>query len=126
MRFIATDNAGHSVVMDPSKQSGGEETGFSPMQLLLIALGGCTGMDVLHIMKKQRQQVSGLEILVSGKRVKEPPQVYDNINVEYKISGTNIKENAIKRAIQLSEIKYCSVGAMLRTKAKVTSNYTVQ
>ncbi|MGD8566074.1 MAG: OsmC family protein [Candidatus Bathyarchaeota archaeon] len=125
LRFVAIDNAGHSVVMDPAKQSGGEETGFSPMQLLLIALGGCTGMDVLHIMKKQRQQVNGLEIFVAGKRVKEPPQVYDNINVEYKINGTNIEENAIKRAIRLSENKYCSVGAMLRTKAKVTSNYTV-
>lgn len=126
LRFVATDSAGHSVVMDASKQSGGEGSGFSPMQLLLIALGGCTGMDVVHIMRKQRQQVDGLEIAVSGKRVKEPPRVYDNISVEYKINGKRIKENAVQRAIQLSEDKYCSVGAMLRAKAKVTSNYVIQ
>lgn len=126
MRFVATDNVGHSIVMDASKQSGGESSGFSPMQLLLIALGGCTGMDVVHIMRKQRQQVKDLEILVSGKRVKEPPRVYNNIHVEYKINGEDIKESAVQRAIQLSEDKYCSVGATLRAKAKVTSNHVIQ
>jgi putative redox protein len=63
---------------------------------------------------------------VTGTRVKEPPRVYNNIGVEYKIMGTNIKESAIQRAIQLSEDKYCSVGAMLRTKAKVVSDYSIQ
>jgi len=126
LRFVATDSAGHSFVMDASKQSGGDGSGFSPMQLLLIALGGCTGMDVVHIMRKQRQQVNSLEILVSGKRVEEPPRVYNNIHAEYKIKGKRIKENAVQRAIQLSEDKYCSVGATLRAKAKVTSNYIIQ
>ncbi|MDH5733820.1 MAG: OsmC family protein [Candidatus Bathyarchaeota archaeon] len=67
MRFVATDSMGHSIVMDASKQSGGEGSGFSPLQLLLIALGGYTGMDIVHITRKQRQQVDGLEILVSGR-----------------------------------------------------------
>ncbi len=125
-RFVASDSAGHSIVMDTPKESGGENSGFSPMQLLLVALGGCTGMDVVHIMRKQRQQISDLEVLVSGKRVKEPPRIYSHIHVEYKIRGKNIKENAVQRAIQLSEDKYCSVGATLRAKAKVTSNYTIQ
>jgi len=83
-------------------------------------------MDVVHIMRKQRQQVNGLEVSVSGKRVKEPPRVYNNIRVAYNINGKHIKENAVQRAIQLSEDKYCSVGAMLRAKAKVTSNYIIQ
>ncbi len=126
LRFVATDNEGHYIVMDASRQAGGEGLGFSPIQLLLAALGGCTGMDVVHIMRKQRQRVEGLEILVSGKRVKEPPRVYTNIHVEYKIEGKNIEESAVQRAIQLSEDKYCSVGAMLRAKAEVTSNYTIQ
>ncbi len=125
-RFVATDSLGHSIVMDASKQSGGEGSGVSPLQLLLIALGGCTGMDIVHIMRKQRQQVNSLEVLVSGERVKEPPQVYNNIRVEYKIKGKNIEEKAVQRAIQLSEDKYCSVGAMLRAKAKVTSNYSIK
>ena len=126
LRFVATDSAGHSIVMDASKEAGGEGSGFSPMQLLLIALGGCTGMDVVHILRKQRQQIDGLEVSVSGERVKEPPRVYNNICIVYKIRGTGIKENAIQRAIQLSEDKYCSVGATLRTKAKVASNYVIQ
>lgn len=126
MRFVATDSVGHSIVMDASKQSGCEGSGFSPMQLLLIALGGCTGMDVIHIMRKQRHQVNDLEIFVSGKRVEEPPRFYNNIHVEYRIQGKDIKESAVQRAIQLSEDKYCSVGATLRAKAKVTSNYDIQ
>lgn len=125
LRFEATDSEGHSILVDAPKQSGGEGSGFSPVQLLLIALGGCTGIDVIHVMKKQRQRISDLEILVSGKRVQEPPRVYSNIHVEYKIKGKNIKEHAVQRAIQLSEDKYCSAGAMLKAKAKITSNYTI-
>ncbi len=122
---MATDSSGHYVVMDASKKSGGEGSGFSPMQLLLVALGGCTGMDIIEIMRKQRQQVDHLEILVSGKRVEEQPRVYNNIHVEYRIRGKGIEERAVQRAVQLSEDKYCSVGATLKTKAEVKSNYIV-
>jgi len=126
MRFVATDSMGHSIMMDASKQAGGEGSGFSPLQLLLAVLGGCTGIDIVDIMRKQRQQFDDLEIVVSGERVKEPPRVYSNIHVEYRVKGKEIREKAVKRAIQLSEDKYCSVGAMLRAKAKVTSSYTIQ
>jgi len=126
MQFVATDSLGHSIVMDTSEKSGGEGSGFSPMQLLLVALGGCTGMDVVHIMRKQRQQVDALELLVSGKRVEEQPRVYNNINVEYRIKGKAIRETAVQRAIKLSEDKYCSVGATLSGEAKVTSNYIIR
>jgi len=126
LRFVATDSMGHSIVMDASKQGGGEGSGFSPLQLLLAALGGCTGIDIVDIMRKQRQQVDDLEMVVSGERVKEPPRIYNRIHVEYRVKGRGIKERAVQRAIQLSEGKYCSVGAMLRAKAEVTSSYTVQ
>lgn len=126
LRFVAADNLGHSIVMDASKKLGGEASGFSPMQLLLVALGGCTGMDVVHILRKQRQQVNDLEVSVSGKRVKEPPKVYNSIHVEYRIKGKSIKETAVQRAIQLSEDKYCSARAMLRAKCELTSSYVVQ
>jgi len=125
MRFVATDSVGHSIVMDASKQVGGEGSGFSPLQLLLAALGGCTGIDIVDIMRKQRQQVDDLEIMVSGERVKEPPRVYSSVHVEYRVKGRNIEEKAVKRAIRLSEDKYCSVGAMLRAKARVTNSYTI-
>jgi len=126
MRFVANDDKGHSIVMDVPKDHGGEGSGFGPMQLLLAALGGCTGNDIVEIMRKQRQRVEGLEIVVSGERVKEPPRVYSNIHVEYRVKGKGVKEKAVQRAIKLSEDKYCSVGAMLRAKAKVKSSYTIQ
>jgi len=126
LRFEATDSMGHAIVMDASKQAGGEDSGFTPLQLLLAALGGCTGIDVVDLMRKQRQQVDDLEIIVSGERVEEPPRIYKNIYVEYRIKGKDIKERAVQRAIKLSEGKYCSVGAMLKAKANVTSNYIIQ
>lgn len=126
MRFVATDSMGHSIVMDASKQVGGEGSGFSPLQLLLAALGGCTGIDIADLMRKQRQQIDDLEIVVSGERVEEPPRVYKNIHVEYRVKGKDIEEKAVQRAIRLSEDKYCSVGAMLKAKAKVTSSYIIQ
>jgi len=126
LRFVATDSMGHSIVMDASRQGGGESSGFSPLQLLLAALGGCTGIDIFDVMRKQRQKVEDLEIVVSGERVKEPPRVYSNIHVEYRVKGKDIKEKAVQRAIRLSEDKYCSVGAMLKAKARVTSSYILQ
>jgi len=83
-------------------------------------------MDVVHVTRKQTQQVSRLEVLMSRKRVKEPPRVYNSITVEYKIKGKDIEENAVQRAIQLSEDKHCSVGAMLRAKARLTRNYIIR
>jgi len=126
MRFVASDDKGHATVMDVPKEAGGEGSGFGPMQLLLVALGGCTGIDVVDIMRKQQQQLEGLEIVVSGERASEHPRVYDKIHVEYRVKGKDLKERAVQRAIELSEQKYCSVEAMLRAKANATSSYTIQ
>ncbi len=126
MRFVATDSIGHSIVMDASKHVGGEGSGFSPLELLLAALGGCTGIDIVDIMRKQRENVEDLEIVVSGKRAKEPPRVYTRIHVNYRIKGKDIKEKKVQRAIELSEDKYCSVRAMLHAKTDMTSNYVME
>jgi putative redox protein len=123
--FVTTDSAGHSIVTDSTKTAGGEGSGFTLLQLLLAALDACTGINVVDILRKQRQQIDDVEVIVSGMRVKEPPRVYSEIHVEYKIKGKNINEKAVQRAIQLSEEKYCSVGAMLRAKAQVSSNYVI-
>lgn len=125
LRFVATDTMGHSIVTDSTKTAGGEGAGFTPLQLLLAALGSCTGIDLVDILRKQRQQIDDVEVIVSGQRVKEPPRVYSEIHIEYKIKGKNISEKAVQRAIQLSEEKYCSVGAMLRAKAQVSSSYVI-
>jgi putative redox protein len=112
--------------MDSSKKAGGEGAGFRPIELLLVALGGCTGIDVVSILKKQRQKVEGLEMMITGERVENPPRVYGKIHVEYVVRGKNISEKAVKRAIKLSEKKYCSVGAMLGAKAKLTTSYRIE
>ncbi len=125
-RFVASDSFGHSIVLDSSKQVGGNDSGFTPMQLLLAALGGCTGIDIVNLMRKQRQPVDDLEIIVTGERTEEPPRVYKKIHVEYRVKGEVIDEKAIQRAIRLSEDKYCSVGAMLKVKANLTSSYVIQ
>ena len=126
MRFVASDDKGHSIVMDTSREHGGEGSAFTPMQLLLVALGGCTGMDVVDILRKQRQKLTGLEIVVSGERVSEYPRVYGKVHVEYKLKGENIRDKAVHTAIQLSEEKYCSVGATISKTAKVSHSYSIQ
>jgi putative redox protein len=124
--FIASDDKEHSVAMDASKEHGGEGSGFSPMQLLLAALGGCTGVDIVNILRKQRQKLTGLEIVVSGERGSDHPRVYSKVQVEYKLKGENLKEKALRTAIQLSEDKYCSVGATIGKTAKMSHSYSIQ
>jgi len=125
LRFVATDSAGHSIVLDSTKTGGGEGSGFTPLQSLLAALGACTGIDIVDILRKERQQIDDVDVIVSGQRVKEPPQVYSEIHIEYRIKGRDVNEKALQRTIGLSEEKYCSVGAMLRAKAKVSSSYVI-
>ena len=126
LRFVANDDNGHSIVMDVSKEHGGEGSAFSPMQLLLVALGGCTGTDVVNILQKQKQKLTGLEIVVSGERVSDYPRVYSKVHVEYKLKGESLKEKAVRTAIQLSEDKYCSVGATIGKTAKMSHSYVMQ
>jgi putative redox protein len=126
MRFVASDDKGHSIVMDTSKEHGGEGSAFTPMQLLLVALGGCTGMDVVDILLKQRQKLTGFEIVVSGERVTEYPRVYSKVHVEYKLKGENLRDKAVNTAIQLSQNKYCSVGATIGKTAKISHSHSIQ
>lgn len=126
LRFVARDNEGHSIVMDVTKEHGGEGSGFGPMQLLLAALGGCSGVDITGIMNKQRQKLEHLRITVSGRRVAEPPRVYNKIHVSYRVKGKYLKEKSVRRAIELSQERYCSVAATLKAKAEVSFDYEIQ
>jgi putative redox protein len=126
LRFVASDDKGHSIVIDTSREHGGEGSAFTPMQLLLVALGSCTGMDVVNILQKQRQKLTGFEIVVSGERVAESPRVYDKVHVEYKLKGENLRDKPVRTAIQLSEDKYCSVGATISKTAKISHSYSIQ
>ena len=126
MRFAATTEEGDSLTMDADPEGGGEGVGFRPVKLVLAGLGGCTGMDIIWILKRQRQEVTGLEINVTGTRRKADPRYYEKIEVQYLLRGRNLKESAVKRAIELSEQKYCSVRGIFRPEVKVTTSYRIE
>lgn len=126
MRFDAESGSGNSVVMDVGEQGGGQNAGPSPMELLLVALAGCTGMDVISILRKKRQDVTGYTVSVRGVRREEHPQTYAAITVEHVVSGQGVSPDAVRRAIELSETKYCSVGATLGMAATITHTFRVE
>ena len=125
MRFDAEAGSGHHVTLDAAEHGGGQNTGFRPMELLLVGLGGCTGMDVISILRKKRQQVTGYAVHVSGIRAEENPMVFVEITVEHIITGYHIQSEAVARAIQLSEERYCGAGAMLGKVAHLTHTFRI-
>ena len=122
-QFVGTDQSKHSVVMSSQDEKNG--TGMSPSQLLLVALAGCTGYDVVDILHKKRQHLTGLEVVVTGEQDADPPWTYRKIHVHYIFRGRGLREKAVRDAIQLSEEKYCSVAATLRGMAEITPEYTI-
>ena len=121
MRFMGSASSGHAVVVDGSTQ----KQGSSPMELLLIGMAGCTAYDVMSILEKKRQVVTGLEVTARAKRADEPPRVYTEIEVEYVVRGHGIKQKAVEDAIRLSEQKYCSASVMLGKTAEITTSYRI-
>ena len=125
MRFEAEAGSGHYVTLDAAEHGGGQNTGFRPMELLLVGLGGCTGMDVISILRKKRQQVTGYEVHVSGIRAEENPMVFVEITVVHIVTGHHIQPETVARAIQLSEERYCGAGAMLGKVAHLTQTFRI-
>ena len=122
-QFVGTDSSKHSVVMSSQDEENG--TGMSPSQLLLLALGGCTAYDVVGILEKKRQKLTGLEITITGEQEPDPPWTYHKIHVQYVVRGKALREKAVHDAIRISEQKYCSVAATLRGEAEITYDYTI-
>jgi putative redox protein len=125
MRFEAESGSGHTVTLDAAEHGGGENAGFRPMELLLVGLAGCTGMDVISILRKKRQQVTAYEVRVSGTRAEDHPMVFVEITVEHVVTGHAIQPEAVARAIHLSEERYCGAGAMLGKVARLTHIYRI-
>ena len=126
MRFEGTASSGHTLILDSAPEHGGQNAGFRPMELLLVGLAGCTAMDVISILNKKRVEVTGFEVNVRGERAETHPRVYTRIHVEYVVRGPEIPPQAVERAIQLSEEKYCSASAMLGEVAEITSSYRIE
>lgn len=125
MRFDVTSGSGHTIALDVATAEGGNESGASPMELLLMALAGCTGMDVIGILKKMRQDVRGYEIRVHGVRAAEHPKVFVQVSIEHVVTGHNVDPAAVARAIELSDTKYCGVENTLNKSAQVTSTFRI-
>ncbi len=120
-QFVAVSPSGHALAMDSDRQS---NTGPGPMELLLMALGACTATDIVIILEKKRQKLQSLEVICSGERAADPPQVWTKLEILFRLRG-NIDEAAAQRAIQLSEEKYCSVSATLKKSAELTWRHEI-
>lgn len=120
--FVAESQSGHALVTSFAHD---KVTAATPMELLLIALGGCTGSDVVGILEKKRQRITGYEIVVKAERRAEYPRIYTRIEVTHQIRGHNIDPEAVHHAIELSESKYCSVSAMLGAAAQITMRHEI-
>jgi putative redox protein len=114
MQFAGTGNGGHSVLMD-----GDNKAGNSPMELVLVALCGCTAYDVVSILQKKREPFITVEVSAQAEKAPDPPRVFTDIKLQYRIAG-NVARKAVEDAVRLSEEKYCSVAAMLNKTARIT------
>jgi putative redox protein len=123
--FEAVGEAGKVVQIDASPEHGGRDAGTEPVELLLMSLAGCSGMDVISILEKKRQQVTGFQIEVDGARQEEHPRVYREITVTYLVTGHSVDPAAVARAIELSTTKYCPVFAMLGPTVKMVTRFEV-
>ena len=120
-QFLATMPSGHAIPIDADRT---KNTAPGPMELLLAALGSCTATDLVIILAKKRQKLEALEVIVSGERAADPPQVWTKLDIIYRLRGT-LDEKAVRDAIELSENKYCSVAAMLKKSAPITFRYEI-
>ena len=120
--FVGVSPSGHAQAIETDSARGAAAT---PMELLLLALGSCTGVDVISILKKKRQQVTGYRIEVSGDRREEFPHSYTRLQVKHIVSGRGVAPEAVARAIELSDTKYCSVAATLRGSAEIVTSYEI-
>jgi len=120
-KFVAASPSGHAIPLYSDRQS---NSAPGPMELLLLALGACTATDIVIILKKKRQKLEALEVLCSGERAADPPQVWTKLELVYRLRG-QLDHAAVKQAIQLSEEKYCSVSAMLKKTATITWRFEI-
>ena len=114
-RFVAETESHHTVLMDGPPEHGGKNSGPRPMEMMLMAIGGCAAFDVVHILKKGRQSIVSCDAQVEAVRSDEVPAVFTKIHLHFRVSGGNIKENIVRNAVKLSADKYCSASIMLST-----------
>jgi putative redox protein len=118
--FVGISGSNHAVVMDVSKENGGDGAAASPMELVLLGLAGCSGIDVALIVKKKRLNVRDFQIFVDGQRADEHPQVFNKVQMRFVFEGDDLSQKALEDAVRLSLDKYCSVAGMVNKTAEIT------
>jgi len=124
--FLGESGSGHAIVMDGPPDHGGRNLGVRPMEMLLLGLGGCTMFDVMMILTKARQDVRDCIVELEAERSDEEPKVFTKIHAHFRVIGKGLKEDRVKRAIQLSSEKYCSASIMLGAMAEITHDYEIE
>jgi putative redox protein len=124
LEFKSDFPSGHNITLDASEESGGHNKGPRPMEVLLSGLGGCTGIDVVLILKKMKAEIEEFHLDIDAERAEEAPKRFTKIHLTYKFKGKNLKERKVERAINLSEKKYCSASSSLN--AEITSSYEIE
>jgi putative redox protein len=125
MSFLAETGSNHAVLMDGSPDTGGRNLAPRPMELLLAGAGGCTGFDVVSILKKGRHAVKGCEIALRAERAETDPKVFTKIHFHFRVSGKSLDPEAVARAIMLSQSKYCSASIMLGAVAEISHDFEI-
>ncbi len=125
MAFRGETGSGHEVLVDGPPDLGGEERGARPMELMLLSLGSCSAVDVVHILRKGRHDVVDCVVEVNGERAEEPPKVFTRIHLHYRVVGRDLRESVVARAVSLSAEKYCSASLMLSQAAEITHDFEV-
>jgi putative redox protein len=126
LSFLSTGSRGYTIPLSAETSVGGDDEGFEPMELVAIGLAGCTGMDVISILQKKRQDVTAFEVVVHADRAIEFPKVFTNIIIEYIVEGHNVEPAAVERSIELSTTKYCPVQAMLGKACNIEHKYSIK
>lgn len=124
--FMGESGSGHLVMMDGPPEAGGNNLAARPMEMLLMGLGGCSSFDVVSILRKSRQDVRGCELEIKAKRADTEPKVFTEIDLHFVVTGSQLKETAVKRAVELSAEKYCSASIMLeRAGVLISHSYSI-
>lgn len=127
VKFSGDSGSGHTVVMDGPEDHGGQNQGVRPMEMLLLGVGGCSSFDVIHILKKSRQDVTDCVTEVTAERVDEVPAVFKSIHLHFIVTGNKLKEAQVKRAVELSAEKYCSASIMMdKAGVEVSHSYEMK
>jgi putative redox protein len=126
MTFVAESGSGHAVVLDASPDIGGRNLGARPMEMVLMGTGACSAIDVVHILRKARQAITGCVVELEAERAAQDPKVFTRIHFRFVVTGRELAPAQVERAVKLSKEKYCSATAMLAKTAQITTEFEIR